>query len=97
MLHVIVITLLILFILACLVALFRISPEDAPKTNHPDPHERADTHTHFYKTVKPNGGLPPVPQAKRPRHAEPVTDVMRALPKQQGAPATTFLPRVYKP
>jgi hypothetical protein len=95
MLHYIVIALISLFILGCIIVLFKIKPEDAPRKLPQDLQERAEhgaVHTHFYETVKPGQGLPPVPG--RHRSSEPQTTIMPAIQGQAGRTDTAFIPAI---
>jgi len=95
MLHTIVISVITLFILACVVVLCRIKPEDAPRKLPVDLQERAElgnVHTHFYETVKPGATLPPVPG--RHRSSEPQTTMMPAIQAQAGRTDTAYIPAI---
>jgi hypothetical protein len=92
MLHNIIIGLITLFILACIVILCRIKPEDArdAKRRLPPDLQEATERTHFYEAVKPGQALPPVPG----RHREPQTTVMPAIQARTNATDTAFIPAI---
>lgn len=97
MLHYVIIGGLIILVLACVVILFSIRPEDEPRNPKLPPDLRPDHNdrTHFYKAVSPERGLPPVPPVKRARHAveEPKTDIVYYGPVAS-QPSTRLIPRV---
>lgn len=92
MLHNIIIVLIALFILACIVILCRIKPEDArdAKRRLPPDLQEATERTHFYEAVQPGRGKPPVPG----RHREPQTTIMPAIQGQAGRTDTAFIPAI---
>jgi hypothetical protein len=81
-----------LFILACIVVLCKIKPEDArdAKRRLPQDLQEAKERTHFYEAVKPGQALPPVPG----RHREPQTTIMPAIQGQAGRTDTAYIPAI---
>lgn len=94
MLHSIIIVLISAFILACIVILCKIKPEDSrdAKRRLPADLQEATERTHFYEAVKPGQSLPPVPG--RHRSSEPQTTIMPAMQGQVGRTDTAFIPAI---